>query len=461
MANSRSVLFALLVFDAIGRVTATAQTGKVPAATVRRLDAIAGAGVAEKRAVGIVAAVARGQETLLLQAYGRADAEKNVPLTPDTVIAVGSVTKQFTAAAILQLRDQGRLALDDDVTKWLPDFQTGGNKITLRHLLHHTGGIQEFGQMPELRAMQLMMNRSATTDDVYKVVKGYPPKFPAGTMQMYSNTGYWLLGRVIEKASGLTYEDYIEKRIFAPLKMSRSMYCDTTEDVPNRAVGHGIKGDVIRRAPDIVHTATNSAGAICSTAGDLITWLQALHGGKVLATKSYAELIAPARLNDGTTTRYGMGSTVSEDSNGLQYIGHNGGGFGFSSETRWYPETRLAAVVLTNSEPDEITMVIESLVAEVLPVPRPLDPFTGDGSLLVGTYKGPGPAREMVVEVTQAPRGLQFSVNGGAPAPLPWVDHWTFRSKALLLTFRRTGNAGPAEELRFDTGGDHLILKRQ
>ena len=130
MANSRSVLFALLVFDAIGRVTATAQTGKVPAATVRRLDAIAGAGVAEKRAVGIVAAVARGQETLLLQAYGRADAEKNVPLTPDTVIAVGSVTKQFTAAAILQLRDQGRLALDDDVTKWLPDFQTGGYKIT-------------------------------------------------------------------------------------------------------------------------------------------------------------------------------------------------------------------------------------------------------------------------------------------------------------------------------------------
>ena len=461
MTNSRSVLFALLVFDAIGRVTATAQAGKVPAATVRRLEAIAGAGVAEKRAVGLVAAVVKGRETVLLQAYGKADAEKDVPLTADTVIPIGSVTKQFTAAAILQLRDLGKLGLDDDITKWLPDFQTGGNKVTLRHVLHHTAGIQELGQMPELRAMQLMTNRTVSIDDVYKVVKGYAPKFSAGTMQMYSNTGYWLLGRVIEKASGVSYEDYVEKRILVPLGMSRSMYCNTTEAVPNRAVGHGIKGDVIRRAPDIVHTATNSAGAICSTAGDLIAWMQALHGGRVISAKSYAEMVTPAKLNDGTTTRYGMGSTVSEDSNGLRYIGHNGGGFGFSSETRWYPQEQLAAVVLTNSEPDEITKVIESMVAELLPVPRPLDPFAGDGSLLVGTYKGPGPGREMVVEISEAPRGLQFSVNGAAPAPLPWVERWTFRSKALLLTFRRSANAGPADELRFDTGGDHLVLKRQ
>jgi CubicO group peptidase (beta-lactamase class C family) len=233
-------------------------------------------------------------------------------------------------------------------------------------------------EMPELRAMKLMRNPTATRDAVYKIISRYPFQFPTGTMQAYSNSGFWLLGLIIENASGMTYEEYVEKRIFEPLGMTRSMYCNNSESVARRAYGYGLRNGITRRAPEIVHTGTYAAGALCSTAEDMITWLQALHGGRVLRPRSYAEMIKPARLKDGTALRYSMGLTVGEDSRGLRYIGHNGGGFGFSSEARWYPDAQLAVVVLTNSEPDTITVVTEDLAAAVVPAPRPAGPLTGD-----------------------------------------------------------------------------------
>jgi CubicO group peptidase (beta-lactamase class C family) len=456
MSNSRLALTAALI-AAISSSSSSAQTN---AALIQRLDSIAGAEVRANRSVGITAAAFKGKEKLLLQAYGKADVEGNVPMTVGTMIPIGSVAKQFTAVAILQLRDQGKLSLDDDVTKWLPELNTAGNKITLRHLLAHTAGIVELADMQELRAAQLMRNPTLTRDSVYKIISRYPPAFPAGAMEIYSNTGYWLLGRIIEKASGLTYEEYLEKRIFAPLGMSRSMYCDNSKQVPDRASPYFIRDGATRRAPDIVHTGTYAAGAICSTAGDMITWLQALHGGKVLSPKSYAELITPAKLNDGTVLRYGMGTTVAEDSNGLRYVGHNGGGFGFSSEARWYPDAQLAIVVLTNSEPDAITMTTEAIAAAVLPPPRVAGQFTGDPSPLVGKYKGRSHGGDMVVVVTQAPQGLAFSIDGQPAETLPWLENWTFRKRDVLLSFRPGTTVNQAAEMRFDTGGDHFILKR-
>ena len=444
-------------------------------ALVERLDSIAGAAVREKRAVGIVAAVARGKDTLLLEAYGKSDVEGDVDMTVDTVIPIGSVTKQFTAVAILQLRDQGKLSVDDNITKWLPDFETHGNKVTLRHLLDHTSGITNLGQMPELRAMKLMMNPAVTPADVYKVVNGYPFQFPTGTMEIYSNTNFWLLGLIIEKASGMTYEDYVEKKIFEPLGMTRSMYCNTSDNIPRRAYGYGIKGGLSGRVPSIVHTGTYAGGALCSTAPDMITWLQALHGGKLLSPRSYADIITPSKLADGTPLRYSMGTSVGEDRRGFKFIGHNGGGFGFSSEARWYPDAELAVVVLTNSEPDAITETTIDLAAAVLPAPPPARPFTGDASLLVGTYKGVGPGGESVVEVTQTPTGIAVSMRGGPADPLVWVEAWTFRRNDSLVIFRpstssgrpelvegrRSAPNGSATQVEFDTAGDHFILKRQ
>jgi CubicO group peptidase (beta-lactamase class C family) len=173
---------------------ATAAQSNPPLA--QRLDAIAGAGVRENRSVGVVATVVRGKDTLLLQAYGKSDVEGNVPMTVDTVIAIGSDTKQFTAAAILQLRDQGKLSLDDNLTKWLPDFDTRGNTVTLRHLLAHTSGVPDLINMPEPRDKLLRNLRSRRR--FYKVISrsSFVPTGPcSSTATPTSGCSVWSLRR--------------------------------------------------------------------------------------------------------------------------------------------------------------------------------------------------------------------------------------------------------------------------
>ena len=458
LATLGSCLTALALL-ATSATAAAAQSDR--AALVQKLDSLAGSGVVENRAVGIAAAVVRGNDTLLLKGYGKADVEWNVPLPADAVFEIGSITKQFTAVALLQLRDEGKLSLDDPITKWLPDFDTRGNKVTLRRLLDHTSGIKGLTEMPEFG--MLAMNARFPRDSAYVLIKRYPFEFPTGEAQIYNNSAFWLLGLVVEKASGMTYEDYVEKKLFEPLGMKRSMYCNSGENVERRAHGYGIQNGMVRRAPMNVHTWPFSAGSLCSTAGDLVTWLKALHGGKVLSPKSYAEMITPSKLNDGTPLRYGMGIGVGKDVRGLNFIGHGGGIAGFVSEATWYPDAQAAIVVLMNSNGNiDPGAVAGELAAELLPWTRPTPKqFAGDATPLVGRYKGPSRGREMIVEVTQTPQGVAFSVNGSPARTLPWVDGLTFQQGNSLLTFRRVGNSGPATELRFVGGAAYYILKRE
>jgi len=446
----------------LGTAVAPAAAQSDRAALVKKLDSLAGSGVLENRAVGIAAAVVRGNDTLLLKGFGKADVEWNIPLPADAMFEIGSITKQFTAAALLQLRDAGKLSLDDEITKWLPDFDPRGNTVTLRRLLDHTSGIKGLTEMPEFG--DLSTNSRFPRDSAYALIKRYPFEFKTGEAQIYNNSAFWLLGLVVEKASGGTYEDYVEKKLFAPLGMTRSMYCNSSENVERRAHGYGVQNGVIRRAPANVHTWPFSAGSLCSTAGDLVTWLKALHGGKVLSPASYAELIAPAKLNDGTVLRYGMGIAVGKDSRGLNFIGHGGGISGFVSEATWYPDAQAAIVVLMNSTGNiSPGAVAGELAAELLPWKLPeVKPFVGDVTPLVGTYKGPSRGREMVMEVTKGTQGIEASVNGSPKRALPWVEGLTFRQGNSFLTFRQTDSSGPATELRFDGGpGSYFILKRQ
>lgn len=430
---------------------AAAQTGRTLA---ERLDSIAASGVLANRAVGTVAAVVKGNDTLLMKGYGRANVEWDVPMPADAMFEIGSVTKQFTAAAILQLRDEGKLSLDDEITKWFPDFDTRGNTVTVRHLLDHTSGMVGLTEMPEFDL--LVWNQAFPRDSAYALIKRYPFQFPTGTAQMYNNSAFWLAGLIVEKASGMTYEDYVEQRIFAPLGMTRSMYCDSGEHVPGRANGYSVRNGVIRRAPTNVHRWPFAAGSLCSTAGDLVKWVRALHGGQVLSPRSYQEMTTPSTLADGTPLRYGLGIGVGKDSRGLTYIGHGGSVSGFTAEAGWYPDAQMAVVVLVNSngsvDPGDVG---GELAAELLPWERPTAaPFTGDAASLVGTYRGPGRGRDMVVQVTQAPQGIAVSVNGGTARPVPWVEGMTFRVGSNFLTFR-------GGDLHLSGGSAYSVLKRQ
>jgi CubicO group peptidase (beta-lactamase class C family) len=456
-AGVRAALAALAVVS-MGASPAAAQSDP---ALVRRLDSIAGANLAQDRAVGAVVAVVRGGDTLFFRGYGRMDVEADVPMRTDAVFGIGSITKQFTAAAILRLRDEGKLSLDDDVTKWLPDFDTRGNRVPLRRLLDHTSGIRDVSAMPELHG--LVRNADFPRDSLYALIRRQPFQFPTGTAQVYNNSAFWLLHLVIEKASGMSYRRYVESRLLEPLGMTGSGFCLGAENVPGRARGYGVRNGNVRRAPPNVPTFYLGSGVLCSTAGDLVTWLQALHGGRVLSPASYAEMIRPATLGDGTPTRYAMGLEVRKDANGLDYIGHSGELPGYAARANWYPGARMAVVVVMNNSGDASpSAMAQDLAAQVLPVARPAPrPFTGDAAPLAGTYRGPARDGDMVVVVTPTPRGIAASVNGAPARPLSWVEGLTFQDGSALLTFRRAnGDGGPATELRYDAGSGYYILGR-
>lgn len=429
-----------------------------------RLDSLAGYWVERGMAVGLVAAVVRDGDTLLLRPYGRADVEWDVPMPLDAMFEIGSMTKQFTAVAILQLRDAGVLTLDDPITRWLPDFNTHGHPVTLRHLLWHTGGIADFTEAPDFQ--QLVVNFRLPRDSAYALQRRLTPQFAPGEAQVYNNAGFWLLGLVVERASTMRYEDYVEQRIFTPLGMTRSMYCDSHENVPRRAHGYGVARDrTIQRARQMVHTWPFAAGSLCSTVPDMVTWLQGLHGGRVLSPASYADLTTPGRLNDGTVLRYGMGLQVGPDPVGIRYMGHGGViPSGFWVEGGWYPEERMAVVVMLNNvgplDPQEVTTMLAQAVYD-----RP-DPerrwFAGDATPYVGRYAGAGRGETMVVEVTDTPEGIRFSMNGSPPRRLPWIEGDTFGGGPIRFIFRRAdGDTGPVTELRYSMPSAHMVLRRQ
>ena len=432
------------------------------AALLARLDSLAGAPVQERRAAGISVAVVQGRDTLLLKSYGKANIELDVPLPVAAVHEIGSVTKQFTAAALLQLRDEGKLSLDDDLTKYLPSYPTGGRKIPIRRLLDHTSGIKGLTEIPAFRELQ---HRGWPRDSAIALMARQPFDFATGEAMIYNNSAFVLLGHVLEKASGMTYEQYIENKIFAPLGMKRSSYCNNSEIVPGRASGYQIAdANNMRRAPLNDHTWPFSAGSLCSTAGDMVAWLQALHGGKVLSEGSYKEMTSPSHLNDGTPLRYGMALSVGQDLRGAMVIGHGGAIAGFNAYAGWYPDAKLAVVVLMNSNgpvsPEALAGELAGAI--IAPVPVATQTYTGDATDLLGRYRGPSRGREMTVEISKNAQGvLVSSVNGAPVQPLPWLEGWKFgRRGATFVTFERTGSSGPATVLRFDGGGGYYILKR-
>jgi len=426
------------------------------------MDSIAESPVLEGRVAGLAVAVIQGADTLLYKGYGKADLEWEVPMAADAVFEIGSVTKQFTAAAILRLRDQGKLDLDADLTAYLPDYPTQGHRIPLRRLLDHTSGIKG---ATEIAAFGRIRGREdLPRDSALKIFAAVPFDFTPGEALIYNNSAYILLGHIIEKVSGMSYEDYVEKELFAPLGMLRSSYCSNTEVIARRAHGYRLTPNGLMHKDHTSHLWPFSAGSLCSSAGDLVTWLRALHGGEVLPEPSYRAMITPAPLSDGTPVRYAMGLSVAPDVGGRPAIGHGGGIAGYLTETRYYPAEDLIVVMLVNTAGNLSPSALSNEIVDVLlpRVPIVTHRFTGDPSALVGTYAGPSRGRPLTITVTSTADGLQAGPAGSRPSPLGWTDEWSFRlGPVQIVTFEREGDSGPATVMRIDGGGSHYVLRRQ
>ena len=329
-----------------------------------RIDSLVAAEVATVPIAGVSIAVVKGRDTIAMRGFGLADVENDVAVTPASVFRIGSVTKQFTSAAIMQLVEKGRLSLDDTLGALLANMPTPWRRITLRQLLNHTSGIPSYtdiGPKWQRRWREDMLPDSLLAFTVADTVN-----FAPGTKWRYNNTGYVLLGMILDKLAGQPYPRYLQAQFFQPLGLTSTMYCYTQPIIKHRALGYQRQGKQLVNAEYLSMTQPYSAGALCSTAGDLVKWNDALQKGRIVTAASVRTMTTP--LGSAASSCYGFGLVRDSLTTHLR-ISHGGGIHGFQSMLAYYPADSLTVVVLVNSTPAPVDLIAGNLARVVFGLP--------------------------------------------------------------------------------------------
>lgn len=300
--------------------------------------------MAREKIPGVSVAILRRGEILKCQGYGFADIDSQTPATPDTVYQLASVTKTFTATAIMALVEDGKIRLSDRITDRLDGLPKTWSEIRISHLLTHTSGIKNYTQ---LSAIADHPEREFTPAEMIALVAKLPLRFRPGERYDYCNTGYYLLGLLIEKASGQTYGDFLKNRIFTPAGMTRTRVNSSSALIPGRATGYVSRGGKARKGVFVNPSQPFAAGALITSAADLAKWDAVLDTEKILKQSTLRQMWKSATLNDGTVLNYGLGWGTGE-SKGRRYIQHNGGIIGFSTHMRRGLDDGLTIIVLAN-----------------------------------------------------------------------------------------------------------------
>jgi CubicO group peptidase (beta-lactamase class C family) len=299
-------------------------------------DAAAAEFMAKQHVPGLAIAVIEHGAVVYEHGYGYADVERRVPVTVDTRFEIGSVTKQFTAACIVQQVRAGKLSLDDTLGKFVTEYPAGAN-VTVRQMLSHTSGIPEYAFYGQTNPTTL----PAILDRIAKK----PLAFPPGSQWSYSNTNYVLLGRILELTAHEPYEQYVREHIFAPARMSQSGFLAEERTLPNMATGYEKPGAIAATA--VSRDAAGADGSIVSTVGDLAKWNRALTSGAIVSPADVELMQTQITLNDGSAVKYGFGFAV-DTFGGHPRISHEGGTDGFSATSALYPRDDEGIVVLEN-----------------------------------------------------------------------------------------------------------------
>jgi CubicO group peptidase (beta-lactamase class C family) len=309
---------------------------------------------------GATAIVSRKGQIIYKKAFGMANMELNVPMQTENVFRIGSISKQFTAVAILQLMEQGKLNLQDEITKFIPDYPTHGHKITIEHLLTHTSGIQSYTGMKEFEAV---LRLDKKPEDFIGFFKNQPMEFAPGTKWNYNNSGYFLLGYIIEKISGKTYPEYVEENLFKPLGMTNSYYGSDSKIIKNRASAYSKNENGFVNADPLSMTLPYAAGSLQSTVEDLYKWNQAIHAYKLVKKETLDKAFTPYVLSDGKKTDYGYGWSIGNVQGSLS-IEHGGGIPGFLTMGIYLPKEDVFVAVFSNCDcnsPDAVTSKLAAL----------------------------------------------------------------------------------------------------
>lgn len=459
--TNRSGWAAALALGASAALAAPAAAQTTDSARIASaVDSIAAAALADGRAAGMSVAVSLAGRPVVAKGFGMADLEWGVPTPERAVYEIGSVTKQFTAAAIMRLVEAGKVDLDADITTYVPELNTQGRRVTVRRLLDHTSGIKPYTMLP---AFQEFGMRTLPRDTIVTLLSKTPFVFEPGAVEAYNNSGFFLAGLIVERASGVSYAEYVRTQLFERAGMRDSRYCDATTVVPRRARGYQLGGQGLERAHYLDHTWPFAAGSLCSTVADLDAWNRALHGGKILGAGAYREMIAPGTLADGTTLGYAKGLGVG-DLAGHPAIHHGGAISGFLSYVAWFPEDELSIAVTVNTmgplQPLDIVRAIATVVHGE-PARRAAS-FEGKPADYVGEYRGLGGfGDDLSAKVSADSTGrllLESPIVGPAPRALVPVGGATFEVDDKRITFVR--EKGKATALRVDVVYAMMVLRK-
>ena len=399
--------------------------------------------------------VAQNGAPVVSKGYGMANIELAVPNTPQTVFRLGSVTKQFTAMAIMILQERGKLRVSDPACQYLTECPASWKPLTIRHLLTHTSGVPNYTNFPDFGKTAVL---PATSAEMVGRLADKPLEFAPGEKFAYSNSGYYLLGLIVERASGKPYADFLQEAIFAPLAMTHTGYDNPARLIPNRAAGYARQAGATVNAAYMDMTLPFAAGALYSTTEDLLRWDQALYTDKLVSQKSLDEMFTPEKGG------YGYGWSIGQRF-GRRSIGHGGGIYGFATHIDRYPADRVTVIVLSNVEGASASRMAGDLAAIVFgapyEIPRERKAITLDPKVLapyVGQYKIASPPIDIAVSLENGQ--LLALVAGRLKLALVAESETTFFSRDVSAQIIFVRDAGQVTGLTLRMDGGELPAQR-
>lgn len=457
----RGALLAIVSLAACRPETSpTPEASAGTSALLRDVEAWAQAALHERQVPGLSLVILRGDDAVLARGYGSIDQDRRTPVSADTVFQLGSIGKQFLAALVLRLAEEGRVSLDEPVTRYLPGLTRLPGGLRVRHLLSHTSGLRELFTIPAYQAGIEDLSRGREQLEV--IVRDAPVDFEPGTRWSYSNTNYTTLALLVERITGRPYEQALDESFFRPLGLGSLRQCTPLPRDPGEARGHVLQGGHVTPSAPENMAFIRGDGGLCGSAADLARWMRLLATGRVVKPESYRAMSTRARLADGREADYGMGlSLVPLD--GRAKVAHNGAMLGFSASVAYYPDGALTIAVLTNRG-DVRTETIERRIARrLLGLAAPAfaeQPLPGDlkrrvlGSFDIGVFP---------IAVAEREGRLWLEVPPPGPTtPLRYVGGRAFVSDTEPDAYRVDFAEGdPAPEVRLFMGAMHWYGTRR
>jgi CubicO group peptidase (beta-lactamase class C family) len=443
-----ALLLAQLVFGQVKQVSATksiALAATAPQNIAAEIDAIFKQAY-PANSPGATVLVAKNGKIIYRKAFGMANLELKVPMKPENVFQLGSITKQFTSVAILMLMEQGKLSLKDTLSKYIPDYPSG-NEITLHHLLNHTSGIKSFNTLPDFSTK---IRLDITPEAMINSFKHMPLEFTPGEKYAYNNSGYFLLGYIIEQLSGMSYADFIQKNIFDILGMKNSCYANTYKIIPNRATGYQFYEGKYENAEYMSTTIPYAAGSLLSTIDDMFLWNKAISQNTLISEKSKQLAFTNHTLSNGKHSNYGYGWFINEIA-GTTTLEHAGGIYGFTTSGISIPDKNIYSIVLTNLDDGKgaethNTKVAYALLGKSIAQKAPVQISEKELKKWVGAYQF-----EDVVRFITYDKGVLYSMReGGRPQKLEPLSATEYRFENSFSMYQFSFNNGKKQVLYTD-----------